>query len=364
MATFDAAGSNAEGRRQERGPRVAETGARGRGTGLELPTDADLQHPAVLEAVGSLRGDVAFHLMARMAGRPAWLPSSAFERVDGLMDVQAVCASDGAPFDPHTLLMRHATEWRDVTDDGPEAQVRSFANAYAVPIDERAAAEAQSERLFAHRPPDGGRKRLNGDDLRADAIEALSKRISGPGARLRPARGYHGGVQRSPFIRKPRDGAHALAENLERVAERIARAPIDPILAAAVAYAWLLGCTRCATATEARGPGVRPVAPPGTRRGGRPTRARPGAGREAARRNPPDRTGDRSAAPGPRTCAGSWSSRSARRRTRGPGRADTTWRPRPCSPAYATRTDVASWGGAGSGRSGSRPERRRRPTSA
>jgi hypothetical protein len=205
-----------------------------------LPSDDDLQRPAVLEAVGALRVEVSFQLTIRTTVGPTWLPSAAFDRVDGLVDVQAVCASDGAPFDPHTLLMRHATAWRDVADEGPEAQVQRFARPYAEPIDERAAARARSEHLFADRPPAGGRRRLDGDALRANAIEALSRRISGPGARLRPARGYHGGVQTSPFLRRPRDGADALADNLDRLAERISRAPIDPVLAAAIAYAWLI----------------------------------------------------------------------------------------------------------------------------
>jgi hypothetical protein len=240
MATSQTENPIAKGRRDERRHGGAGIGAPRTVPSLALPSDADLQHPAVLEAVGALRVGIAFHLTARLAVRPTWLPSTAFERVDGLMDLQAVCAADGAPFDPHTLLMRHATEWRDVSEDGPEAQVRRFADAYAEPVDERVAAEAQSERLFADRPPDGGRQRLTGDDLRADAIEALSRRTSGPGARLRPARGYHGGVQPSPFIDRPRAGAHALAANLDRLAELISRAPIDPVLAAAITYAWLV----------------------------------------------------------------------------------------------------------------------------
>lgn len=240
MATSDTDRSIAERQANQGRPDVAGGRAARGSVRLVLPSDADLEQRPVVEAAGALRIDVAFHLTVRMGARPHWLPSTAFERVDGLMDAQAVCASDGAPFDPHSLLMRHATQWRDVSNDGPEAQVQRFVDAYAEPIDERAASAAQSERLFADRPPDGGRQRLSGDEMRAGAIEALSRNTSGPGARLRPARGYHGGVQPSPFLRKPREGAEALEENLGRLADWISRAPVDPLLAAAITYAWLV----------------------------------------------------------------------------------------------------------------------------
>jgi hypothetical protein len=160
------------------------------------------------------------------------------------MDAQAICAVDAAPFDPHTLLMRHATGWRDIAEDGLEAQVQRFAAAYAEPLDEAGAAEALRDRRLSTRndarPSEARPRPVRRDALRAQPLEDMARRVSGPAARLRPARGYHGRVQPSRFLRGPRDGAERLQHDVHRLADRLARRPLDPLIAGAIAYAWML----------------------------------------------------------------------------------------------------------------------------
>lgn len=205
---------------------------------LVLPSDDDLDDPEVRQAAAEVRNAVSLDLTLATGARPAWLPAGWYERVDGLLDAQALCATDGAAFDPHTVLMWHATDWRDVADDGLEAQVRRFADIYAAPLDEDAATEALAARFLAGLRG-AARPATAGDALRPDALEALAREVMGPGARLRPARGYHGPVQPSGFLRGPRDGADALRDRLDALAERVGRDGMDPLLAAAIGYAWL-----------------------------------------------------------------------------------------------------------------------------
>lgn len=236
-------------------PRARRTRRSGATPPRSVPPDEQaLDDPELRDAADQLETHLALDLAAAASARPSGMPSTAFDEVHGLLDALALCAADGAAFDPDAMLQRRATGWLDTTPGSLEESVVRFASAYAAPVPETSGPDAglDEQLLVPWRWRGEGRPHLRGagsrrtdlrglaDELAADALEAAARRLCGPATRLRPERGYHGAVQPSRHVASARDGAAELRPRLEALATWAEEGDRSPLLTAAVVHGAML----------------------------------------------------------------------------------------------------------------------------